>query len=664
MAYHGDVVSKGFYVSSWWHENSAAVRMSAPSIPFYLLKSKIYISHQGTDIDTNYDFKAPFFVTVNHDSGGFPQNGFLDSVSASASGEESLSDGEWVEVEHHLLMEDSVFWIVFHWCEDSPLSPLVGVDSQPNANNSFWGQRRFFHFEWHPNSHDLMLEAQIATNPDAPPEVDSFRVYGSTNPDGLIDPSNLIASVTETEFQFTDSEVVEDITYFYQITSFNSHGESEGSNLVQATPKREAVLDADREEFFVHTTAGQPIFDNLTLTNSGGMSLRFRMQINMEEANWMGGSDPFGYTWTDNNLQPESEFAWIDIEERRIQIGESDDNENYGFVDLGFSFPFYGNTFDSVKIASDGWLSFSNIIPCYTDTFFCWANKCLPYLWGPYSLLTPFWDDLTLIDSSAIYFYSNSDSAIVSFLNLHHWGQVDQGPYTFQTILTPDGEITFQYLHIQDSLYSATVGIQNRDGTIGLQVFCDEYHLQDSLAIKIRSSWVRVDSMEGYIEPADSQTLALTFDPLTYPQGIYHADLLIDCWDKNHQLETKVIPMTFCIDTTTSVEGADVGRPEKIVLLQNYPNPFNPVTVIQFTVMGGERKAADGGLSTADVSLNIYNILGQKVRTLKDEPKRAGNYVVIWDGKDDKGKEVASGIYFYRLKVGTYQKTKKMVLLK
>jgi flagellar hook assembly protein FlgD len=52
------------------------------------------------------------------------------------------------------------------------------------------------------------------------------------------------------------------------------------------------------------------------------------------------------------------------------------------------------------------------------------------------------------------------------------------------------------------------------------------------------------------------------------------------------------------------------------------------------------------------------------VRTLVDEPKRAGSYEVIWDGKDDKGKEMASGIYFYQLKAGDYAETKKMLLLK
>lgn len=276
-------------------------------------------------------------------------------------------------------------------------------------------------------------------------------------------------------------------------------------------------------------------------------------------------------------------------------------------------------------------------------------------------------------DSSTIYFYSHDDSAIISFINLDHHGQAGGGPYTFQTILTSEGEITFQYLHIPDSLYSATVGIQNKDGTLGMEAFCNQKGLKDSLVIKIRPGWAKVDSMQGWIQPGESKTLNLIFDPLTYPRGVYHADLIIESWDKNHQLETLIIPMTLGIDTTidtaTSVDWSESESPDKIALLQNSPNPFNPLTSIQYLVGGGSGKVAVGELRTADggqfhTTLKIYNILGQKVRTLVDELKRPGNYEVVWDGKDDHGIEVASGIYLCKLTVDSYQKINKMVLLK
>lgn len=91
-------------------------------------------------------------------------------------------------------------------------------------------------------------------------------------------------------------------------------------------------------------------------------------------------------------------------------------------------------------------------------------------------------------------------------------------------------------------------------------------------------------------------------------------------------------------------------------LEQNYPNPFNPVTTIRYAVSGSQ--------IPLHTTLTIYNVMGQKVRTLIDEPKSAGNYEVIWDGKDENGQSVASGIYFYRIRAGDFTATKKMVILK
>ena len=88
-------------------------------------------------------------------------------------------------------------------------------------------------------------------------------------------------------------------------------------------------------------------------------------------------------------------------------------------------------------------------------------------------------------------------------------------------------------------------------------------------------------------------------------------------------------------------------------LNQNYPNPFNPETSISFTLK-------DGGY----VSLDIYNIKGQKVKNLLNEHREAGNYNVIWNGTDDNNRSVASGVYLYKMKSGRFSSTKKMILLK
>ena len=99
--------------------------------------------------------------------------------------------------------------------------------------------------------------------------------------------------------------------------------------------------------------------------------------------------------------------------------------------------------------------------------------------------------------------------------------------------------------------------------------------------------------------------------------------------------------------------------PQAFELNQNYPNPFNPTTTIKFTLPA--RK--DGG-ATLPTTLKIYNVLGEVVRTLVDEPMSPGVHHKIWDGRDGQGNQVASGIYFYRLRASEFSETKKMVLLK
>ncbi|MEZ5358318.1 MAG: S8 family serine peptidase [Candidatus Zixiibacteriota bacterium] len=94
--------------------------------------------------------------------------------------------------------------------------------------------------------------------------------------------------------------------------------------------------------------------------------------------------------------------------------------------------------------------------------------------------------------------------------------------------------------------------------------------------------------------------------------------------------------------------------PTEIELSQNYPNPFNPTTTIEFAMK-----------STQHVTLTVYNITGQRVKTLYDEVAMAGMNSVVWDGDDEYGQATASGIYFYRLTAedGSTE-TKKMILLK
>jgi len=93
--------------------------------------------------------------------------------------------------------------------------------------------------------------------------------------------------------------------------------------------------------------------------------------------------------------------------------------------------------------------------------------------------------------------------------------------------------------------------------------------------------------------------------------------------------------------------------PKEFSLSQNHPNPFNPSTIIDFALP-----------TRADVSINIYNVLGQKIKTLVNKEYNAGYYKETWDGTVENGALAASGIYFYKIDAGEFTATKKMILLK
>jgi FlgD Ig-like domain len=106
-------------------------------------------------------------------------------------------------------------------------------------------------------------------------------------------------------------------------------------------------------------------------------------------------------------------------------------------------------------------------------------------------------------------------------------------------------------------------------------------------------------------------------------------------------------------ETATGITEQVSSSPKKFELNQNYPNPFNPSTNISYSIPDQDF-----------VKLDIYNITGELVKNLVDENQTAGTHQVIWDGKNTFGRQVSSGVYFYRIISRKYNSIKKMIMLK
>ena len=114
------------------------------------------------------------------------------------------------------------------------------------------------------------------------------------------------------------------------------------------------------------------------------------------------------------------------------------------------------------------------------------------------------------------------------------------------------------------------------------------------------------------------------------------------------------------VDSSRSAPSTVSALPKEFALNQNYPNPFNPATAIDFAVPNNAR-----------VTLSVFNLLGQEIRTLVSGERQPGAYSVTWDGRDDFGKAVASGLYIYKMtaistsgEAGNFTQSRKLMLLK
>ncbi len=103
----------------------------------------------------------------------------------------------------------------------------------------------------------------------------------------------------------------------------------------------------------------------------------------------------------------------------------------------------------------------------------------------------------------------------------------------------------------------------------------------------------------------------------------------------------------------TAIANEDISIPAAFRLAQNYPNPFNPTTTIRFEL---PRSSA--------VRLDIYNVLGEKIRTLVDDKRDAGVHELTWDGKNKDGITMPSGVYLYLLSADEHREVRKMILAK
>jgi hypothetical protein len=239
------------------------------------------------------------------------------------------------------------------------------------------------------------------------------------------------------------------------------------------------------------------------------------------------------------------------------------------------------------------------------------------------------------------------------------------------------------YFNVYDTVQVTVQGVNDPPGPFALEtvdtVFIDLDNIEnDSLTLAWAAAADVEEDIITYYVTAELRALASVGGAVlsnldttvSVSQAYISYGLLAELIDEqdlvNGELEWDVIAMDG-VDSTWSANGPVVTvvdiqgtlgieddlLPLAFALYQNYPNPFNPTTIITYDLPEAAR-----------VELVIYDVLGQHVATMKNGRQEAGSYQVRWNGTNDSGAPVSTGLYFYRLNAGTNSANKKMIFMK
>jgi hypothetical protein len=234
---------------------------------------------------------------------------------------------------------------------------------------------------------------------------------------------------------------------------------------------------------------------------------------------------------------------------------------------------------------------------------------------------------------------------------------------THQSSIAPTGEaMMWFYIYASSGKDSARVFF----GSNGMFLGQGEIWEPPS-RISLPDGWVDSDVVMATVEAAGGADYRAENDSVIVEGGVTRGDNPFVPDDAAWRIRYRSItsdPMEFYVDALTGQYMTDVESqsreseplPVSCALSQNYPNPFNATTDIRYEIPDDS--------SPAHTTLKVFNVMGQRVRTLVNETKEPGYHNVNWDGRDDNGLEVSSGLYVYRLTAGQFKISKSMVLLR
>jgi hypothetical protein len=241
-----------------------------------------------------------------------------------------------------------------------------------------------------------------------------------------------------------------------------------------------------------------------------------------------GGPDLYGYTWIDSDEPGGPVFNWIDISATGTEITGLADDNYVGPFPIGFTFNFYGNDYAEFYVQSNGLVNFDN-------TEITLSNMQIPVVDSYNNLIAWVWDDMDPGNSlTHVYYQTMGNMLVIQFS--HYFEYPDGGAWVdAEMILYSNGNIKIQYDYFDPvfDLLGCTVGIENIDGTDGLQVAYNGAYLHDDLALlfSLESQWLSENPASGTIPPGGNMNIQVIADASGMFGGDYLASVVVNSND-------------------------------------------------------------------------------------------------------------------------------------
>ena len=269
----------------------------------------------------------------------------------------------------------------------------------------------------------------------------------------------------------------------------------------------------------------------LTIANTGAGALHHTVTTSQTD-----------YSFRDSNSFGGPGYAWIDISTTGSEVTSFSDPDDglSAAIPLGFNFPFYGGSFNSLRVCTNAFISFGDAMPLF-------FGPNLPSLEASGNVIAAFWNDLILDASSHIYTPQIGDLFVVQFENIPRFGATSER-VTCEIVLRQTGEIFLQYKVVPAGFTDYSVGIQDGQRSRGVQVAYHTAYAQPQLAVRILppnyASWLGASIASGTVAPAGSQGFNALLNSTGLSSGHYHALLYVNSDDADEMRTVVPVELT------------------------------------------------------------------------------------------------------------------------